>query len=45
MSDTRTTNETRRIDRGSVLYTTNDVPYGPSGGVLRGTEEDEKLAG
>jgi hypothetical protein len=35
---------TRTIDRG-IPYTTNDVPGCPSGGVLRGTEKDDKLAG
>jgi hypothetical protein len=43
--DTRTTNEARRIDRGFEFYTTNDVPGGPWGGVLSGTEEDDNLAG
>jgi hypothetical protein len=42
--DTRTTNETRTIDRG-IPYISNDVPDGPSRGVLRGTEEDDKLYG
>ena len=40
----RTTDETRTIDRG-VPYTTNDVPGGPFGGVLGGTEGGDRLAG
>jgi hypothetical protein len=44
-ADTRTTNEARRIKLNGVPYTTNDVPGGPWGGVLRGTEEDDKLDG
>ena len=36
--------ETRTIDRG-IPYTTNDVPGGPFGGVLRGTESGDRLAG
>ncbi len=43
-ADARTTDETRTIDRG-IPYTTNDVPGGPSAGVLRGTDEGDKLAG
>jgi hypothetical protein len=30
-SDTRTTKEARRINRGGVFYITNDVPGGPWG--------------
>jgi RTX calcium-binding nonapeptide repeat (4 copies) len=44
-ADTRTTNEARRIKLTGVPYTTNDVPGGPWEGVLRGTEEDDKLDG
>jgi hypothetical protein len=44
-ADTRTTNEARRIKLNGVPYTTNDVPGGPWGGVLRGTEENDKLLG
>lgn len=52
-SDTRTSQEVRRIDSSGgnvganeVAYTTNDVdPSGPWGGVLRGTGEKDKLLG
>lgn len=36
---------TRKIDRGGVFYTTNDVSGCPDGGVLRGTQKVDKLAG
>jgi Ca2+-binding RTX toxin-like protein len=36
---------TRKIDRGGLFYTTNDVSGCPDGGVLRGTERDDRLAG
>jgi hypothetical protein len=52
-SDTRTSQEVRRIDSSGgsvgtneVAYTTNDVyPSGSWGGVLRGTGENDKLVG
>jgi Ca2+-binding RTX toxin-like protein len=52
-SDTRTSQEVRRIDSSGgpvdaneVAYTTNDVyPSGPWGGVLRGTAVHDELVG
>lgn len=44
-ADTRTSQAARGINLMGVPFTTNDVPGGPWGGVLRGTDEDDELAG